>query len=301
MKIEWLEYLAAFAELKSIEKVAKLYYTTPQNVGKIFRQLEDEFGFALFNRTKRRMVLTDAGKETAEIAEKVLRLLHVVKAKYRVEEELTGDLTLVGDNIEVLNNIISIFGYQHPKVDVSFQEMDMRAALDYLVKCPNVIGVIPMAEDSISQEFLNQYGYLLKRYPYSTGKSVFLCSRESEFANRKSICLNEMENIKFAIFTKNTIGNIFYLDIVKKHIGSKVRPIITNAKEYFFSSISKGLFYGITTETEFENYDSIRKNDIVSLQIQSFSTYKNYLVYHKDKKFSEVELEFIKMLETYYG
>lgn len=303
MKTEWLEYLVAFQNYKSIEVVAEFCHTTPQNVGKIFRHLEEEMQCNLFDRSKRRMALTEAGNALAETAAQILSMLQSVKDEYGSlsgNYQLNGNIELIGDNVEILNNILLSFNVQYPNVNVSVQELDMKAALKNIAENPNKIGFIPFSEESYCQEIVQKYDYILNFFPLSTGKSVFLCSNQSAFANKASIKCIDLKNSKFAILSKNTSGDVFVVEMLKKKIMPNITPIVTNSASYFYSNIEKNIFAGITTEQEYRTYNLSNKNKIIAIPILDLAEYKNYLVYHNKKKYSAAEKALVTMIGKYY-
>ena len=304
MKTEWLEYLVAFKNYKTIDKTATFCHTTPQNVGKIFRHLEDEMDCELFDRSKRGMRLTEAGSALADAAETILSSVESLKQKYSrsyQKENLTGSIELVGDNIEILNNILFSFNAQHPDVNISFQELDMKNALKTILDNPQKIGLIPFpANEKNFKDIISDYEHKLNLFPLSVGKSLVLCANNSQLAERHSIKYSDLVQIKFAILSKNTSGDMYFLELLKTELGEKIKPIITNSSAYFYSNIAKNNFVGITTDMEYKNSTFPDKKMIIALPITDVAVHKNYLVYHHNKKYSAAEKALITLIGKYY-
>ena len=76
MQIESLKVFCDLTETESFTKAAQINGVTQSAVSQTIRKLEDELGEALFDRSSREGVLTDAGKVLFEYAEKLESFIH---------------------------------------------------------------------------------------------------------------------------------------------------------------------------------------------------------------------------------
>src|ERR1700676_5768303 len=72
MELSQLEVFLAVAREHRFSRAAEKLYRTQSAVSQTIRKLEDELGEALFDRSSREGVLTDAGKVMLEYAEKMI-------------------------------------------------------------------------------------------------------------------------------------------------------------------------------------------------------------------------------------
>src|SRR6266852_752761 len=76
MELSQLEVFLAVAREHRFSRAAEKLYRTQSAVSQTIRKLEDELGEALFDRSSREGVLTDAGQVLYEYAERLLNLRH---------------------------------------------------------------------------------------------------------------------------------------------------------------------------------------------------------------------------------
>src|SRR5258708_13576178 len=75
MELSQREVFLAVAGEHRFSRAAEKLFRTQSAVSQTIRKLEDELGEALFDRSSREGVLTDAGKVLYEYAEKLINLL----------------------------------------------------------------------------------------------------------------------------------------------------------------------------------------------------------------------------------
>ena len=71
MKIENLKYFLSVVRTGSLHKTAEEYYLTPQNLSTIIRNIEQDAGVVLFDRTAKGMVLTAEGERFLPYAQTI--------------------------------------------------------------------------------------------------------------------------------------------------------------------------------------------------------------------------------------
>src|SRR5215468_7751588 len=88
-----LQYVAAIAETRSFRQAAELCAVSQPSLSAQVAQLEGMLGVRLFERTKRRVLLTRAGEELLVRAHEVLREADdLVEATTRLTDPFTGTL-----------------------------------------------------------------------------------------------------------------------------------------------------------------------------------------------------------------
>jgi DNA-binding transcriptional LysR family regulator len=94
MSLRSLKTLLAVVHHGTFAKAGEAVGLTQSAVSLQMRSLEQEFGFALFDRTRRRLVLTDAGQIVLARAEEILALYKRIPEELSEERSLSGRLRL---------------------------------------------------------------------------------------------------------------------------------------------------------------------------------------------------------------
>ncbi|KIR03343.1 fhu operon transcription regulator [Lachnospiraceae bacterium TWA4] len=72
VEMKQLEYFIVCCDCENFSKAAQLLYTTQPNVSKVIYQMEKQLGCTLFERTSRKITLTDMGKQIYRYAVNIM-------------------------------------------------------------------------------------------------------------------------------------------------------------------------------------------------------------------------------------
>lgn len=103
MELSQLEVFLAVARERRFSRAADKLFRTQSAVSQTIRKLEDELGEALFDRSSREGVLTDAGKVLYEYAEKLINLRgEAAESLSELRELQKGKLVIAANEFTVL-------------------------------------------------------------------------------------------------------------------------------------------------------------------------------------------------------
>jgi DNA-binding transcriptional LysR family regulator len=138
MDIRHLEYFMEVARYCSFTKAAQTLYISQPAISKVIKSIEDEFGIVLFDRSGKRVVLTDAGKILYKQAQSI------VKSFRSLSTEINDLVNLEKGNIRI--GLPPMIGSNFfPKVIVQFHE-----------KYPNVtIQLVEVGAKKVETEVAN--------------------------------------------------------------------------------------------------------------------------------------------------
>lgn len=124
MELSQLEVFLAVARERRFSRAAEKLYRTQSAVSQTIRKLEDELGEALFDRSSRDGVLTDAGKVLYEYAEKLINLRSEASESLTELRELQkGKLVVAANEFTVLYllPVLAEFRRLHPMIKISVE------------------------------------------------------------------------------------------------------------------------------------------------------------------------------------
>ena len=133
-----LRVFQSVAGTGSMNKAALELNTVQSNVTARIKSLEDEVGFALFERTNRGVTLTAAGRRLLPFAARAARLLD--DARRAVADEGTPSGALVVGSLETtaalrLSPILAEFAATYPAVDLSLRTGTSCELVDQVLDC----------------------------------------------------------------------------------------------------------------------------------------------------------------------
>ncbi|HJM15570.1 MAG TPA: LysR substrate-binding domain-containing protein [SAR86 cluster bacterium] len=95
MNLKDLKYFSSLAKHKNFSKAAEECFVTQPTLSNQINKLEQELGLILFERTNRRVSITEEGKLILEAAQKTLdHVSEIKKLAHKFKEPLMGKLTL---------------------------------------------------------------------------------------------------------------------------------------------------------------------------------------------------------------
>ncbi len=127
MELRRLRYFVAVAEESSFSRAARKLHMAQPPLSTQIKQLEEELGVLLFERTSRGVRVTEAGELLLEEARRIfLQMDQTVRVVQRVGHGEVGRLTLgfvPSSSNEILPPILRVFSGRFPEVELFLREM----------------------------------------------------------------------------------------------------------------------------------------------------------------------------------
>jgi len=160
MELRHLRYFIAVAEELNFTRAAERLHMAQPPLSQQIQHLEAELGFQLFRRTKRTVVLTEAGQVFFEESQKIL--LQVDRAIQLAQQTSRGELGQLTIGFvssaayNVVPAILQQFRTLHPAVKLELREMRTNEQLQRLRFGQIDIGFVrpPIEEDGINSEIV---------------------------------------------------------------------------------------------------------------------------------------------------
>jgi DNA-binding transcriptional LysR family regulator len=124
MELSQLEVFLAVARERRFSRAAEKLFRTQSAVSQTIGKLEDELGEALFDRSSREGILTDAGQVLFEYAEKLLNLRsEAAESLTQLRELQKGKLVIAANEFTALYllPVLAEFRRLHPMIRISVQ------------------------------------------------------------------------------------------------------------------------------------------------------------------------------------
>lgn len=197
MDIKHLQYFIEVSNFNSFSKAADHLFITQPTISKMVKNLEAELGVELFDRSRKKLVLTDAGKVLLEQAKLVN------KAFYNLETELDNLLELKTGHIRIglppifdahfFLKVVGLFHEKYPGITFQLKEEGSKSIEEAVEQNELDVGVIVLpTQDDLFHHFAFMEEDLMLVLPTS-----------HPFAERTEIDLASLSSESFILFNKD--------------------------------------------------------------------------------------------------
>ncbi|CAN7212070.1 LysR family transcriptional regulator [Acidovorax sp. LjRoot117] len=140
--------LHAFLEvtrLQSFAQAAEQVHLSPSGMSMLIKELEDQVGARLFNRTTRSLTLTDAGRRLQPVAESIVGELRTLGAVLDGSESAVRSRLRVAAtpmiSASLLPDVVRGFAQTHPQVQVHLADVEVGTVRQHVLEGEADIGL----------------------------------------------------------------------------------------------------------------------------------------------------------------
>lgn len=278
MTIRHLKIFIAVAETGQMSKAAKSCYLTQPTVSQAIRELEEHYGTLLFERLSKRLHITLSGQKLLIHAQKLLseytHLEESMRGESRKKQLRIGATMTIGTCLlpKLLNTLEQELPGLLPSSFIANTSIVEKQLLDGSLDIALVEGTLTNS-DLISVPAIDDY-------------LVLACSKDHPLAKKDTITLDELSNHRFVIREKGSgTRSLFEHYATQKHLRLQI-ACESNSTEAIKNAVIENHYLAVISA----RLVAKEAEAGVMYLYQSQHQYLNrhfYLVYHKDKEFTE--------------
>lgn len=201
MELRHIRYFIVLAEELNFSRAAERLHISQPPLSRQIKQLEEHVGAKLFIRTKRQVVLSDAGKVFLQKAYQIMDQIEQASISTRLSSTGIEGGIHVGFNsiIQDLIPLLKAYRSRFPEVSISLHQMNSIAQIEALHEKIIDIGVIsiPVNHHKIATQPMTPIPFKL------------VMSADHPLANAPSIAMRDLAEETF-IITPKSIGQHYY-------------------------------------------------------------------------------------------
>jgi DNA-binding transcriptional LysR family regulator len=203
MDLRNLNYFQVLAEELHFGRAAERLNISQPPLSRTIKQLEDDFGVLLFERTKRKVLLTSAGEELLVQTKQMISQMASIKKRLRiVGKGESGNLRIgyVGAAMHSsLPSLLNIFHENHPEIDLNFEEQ------------PNINLMQSLNNGTMDAAFVRTWlnPKNLEEKIILTESLAAVLPAKHNLSNQKLIEIKDLENENFISFARDCGPTIF--------------------------------------------------------------------------------------------
>lgn len=275
------------AELGNFSRAAEKVLRSQPAVSAQIRQLEDEYGAKLFDRTKKSVTLTPAGELLLEYVKKLLALRHdSLQAVADCGTETRGVLSIGANEttfLYVLPEVLARYHKQYPQVRISVYRNFSHKVLQKVEDDEIELGIVTIPVRSTS----------LSAVPIFRDPLVWIAGNQSEIAARKSVTLEELAQQELILHKMGSLRRLMDKQLRPFRPQLRVTMELTSA-EMVKKFVAAGL--GVSMISESFIQEELREGKLKILLTDGEKCYRELgLVYHEARSLSRAAEAFLEM------
>ena len=212
MNITQIKYVLEVAASASMREAATRLFVSQPALSASIRELEDELGILIFERTNKGISLTDEGREFVSYAKKAASQYEILEDRYLSKN---SDKELFSVSTQHYNFAIMAFTEvirkNYPdKFIFSIHETKTRDVLEDVRTLKSEVGIISFsgANEGVLKKLFKEYN--LEFFPLMRRETYAYVWKNHKFAGRKEISLEELSDYPCISFDQSDDSN-FYL------------------------------------------------------------------------------------------
>lgn len=213
MNINQIKYVLEVAASSSMREAATRLYISQPALSASIRELEEELGILIFERTNKGITLTDEGREFITYAKKAASQYEILEARYlsgnRGKERFSVSTQHYNFAIKAFTATIK---EMEPEAYVfSIHETKTREVLEDVRSMKSEVGVVSFSgtNEGVIKKLFKEYQ--LEFVPLMRKETYCYVWKNHKFAGRKEISLEELKDYPCISFDQSDDSN-FYLN-----------------------------------------------------------------------------------------
>ena len=298
MNIMYLKYAVEVEKARSISRAAQKLYIAQPNLSRALKELEDDLGITIFNRTPHGMQVTDEGEEFLERAKKILRRIE------ELEDIYSGDNEKKAQSFSVSVPRSSYMSYAFTRfaaaidnnrpAELFYKETNSSRAITNILEAGYRLGIIRYAEvfDRYFKDMLDRKKLtyeMITEFSY-----VLVMSKNHPLASKEDVTFEDLEPYTEIAHADPFVPSLSMSAVRKEELPDNIDRrifVFERASQMDLLSHNPNTFMWISPmpKESIERYGLVQKRCSCNTKI-----YKDVLIYRKDYKLTELDKSFIE-------
>ncbi|MGG0509448.1 LysR family transcriptional regulator [Priestia megaterium] len=296
MTFQQFRYIVEIAKHNSISKAASALYVTQPSISKSVRDLEDELGITILDRTNKGVVFTKEGTELLFYAKMMLEQMESVV--YHFNKEKKADLMKFSISSQhysfAIEAVAKLMDYlTERKYELTLREGMTTDVIEDVYAGRSICGILSLTD--LNKSFFERYftSKSLLFTPLASMKQHVFLRKEHPLAHLTSIALEQLRNYPYLTYQQDDVLLHFAEEAINVHTINKL--VYVKDRGAMNDLLSNTDSYNLGTGCIVNNY--INPN-IISIPLEGSTVIQVGFVKRTDVFLPEELLVYIEFLRT---
>lgn len=215
--------LVTFKSCKTLSATAERLFVSQPSISSSMKMLEKELGVQLFDRSKNKIVLNEAGLEAAQLAEDYLKREDFMVRQIQEKARQMRTLTVASYIFNLRKDLVSRLSVLFPERNIISEQLSSE-------QLP--LGLLQGRFDYIITEYeIDEPNVCC--VPYVTDKLWIRLNKNDPLAHKKRIGINDLKNEKILLWAQSG----FWASYIRKQYGKIVQLITVSGEQEYYDLI----------------------------------------------------------------
>ena len=301
MNLLHLKYAVEIAKTNSISKAAENLFTAQPNLSRAIKELEEDLGISIFNRTSKGITITPEGEEFLQYARKIIRQVEQVEELYKNGKRNKQTFSICVPRATYLSNALAEFSKNidtDKPAEILYKETNSWRTINNVVNEEYNLGIIRY-QTAFDKYFENMFeDKKLKSETITEFSYQLVMSKNHPLANKDNIKLSDLSEYIEINHGDPYVPSLPVVDVKKAELSEYVDKrifIFERASQFTLLSQVENTFMWLSPISE----ELLKQNGLVSKKVsENKKLYKDVLIYRENYNLTELDKLFIQAVET---
>lgn len=212
MKLQQLRYVVKVAECGSITEASRRLFVSQPSVTASIRDLENEMGVHIFERTNKGVIVSDEGETFLGYALQVLDQADLLEGKYKGTSEQVPHFSVSCQHYSfAVNAFVDVIReFDAARYDFTLREEQTHEIIEDVAHMKSELGILYLSEHNREViERMLAANELVFEGLFCATPHVFVCS-DHPLAGRSSVTLGDLEDYPFLSYEQGSYNSFYY-------------------------------------------------------------------------------------------
>lgn len=298
MNLLHMKHAIEVAKAGSLSKASKVLLIAAPNISRSIKELENDLGIMIFDRTQNGMKLTPEGEEFIDFAKGILSQIDEVEKFYKTGSPKKQKFSISVPRASYISEAFAEFSKSLSKdaAEVFYKETNSQRVIRNILDHDYKLGIIRYAEnyDKYFKAMLEEKGFqyeLVTEFTYS-----LIMSAESPLAKKEEITFDDLKNYIEIAHADPYVPSMPLSTVVKEELPDNIDRrifIFERASQFDLLTMNHETFMWVSPAPKklLERYDLVMRKCPENKKV-----YKDVLIYRNGYKLSNLDRQFIAKL-----
>lgn len=212
MKLQQLRYVVKVAECGSITEASRRLFVSQPSITASIRDLENEMGVHIFERTNKGVIVSDEGETFLGYARQVLDQADLLEGKYKGTSEQVPHFSVSCQHYSfAVNAFVDVIReFDAARYDFTLREEQTHEIIEDVAHMKSELGILYLSERNREViERMLAANELVFEGLFCATPHVFVCS-DHPLAGRSSVTLGDLEDYPFLSYEQGSYNSFYY-------------------------------------------------------------------------------------------